>query len=153
MSKTLNVTLKQIFFYFECGFFENPDDSLILIDQFSVLIENIRKWAANGKKEGGAKFNLYKNEILVGENTVFFKMGKKRIVFLSHNITDTLASSDEVLCSQTERFLNNLICKAPLLSGSSARERDRFFNQMGDKINALREKIIRNESHSDDRFS
>ena len=146
--ETLNVTLKQILFYFECGFFENPDDALILIEQFGVLIEKIRKWAASGTKEGGARFNLYKNEILVGENTVFFKMGKKRIVFLSHNITDTLASSDEVFCEQTERFLNNLISKAPLLSGSSARERDRFFNQMADKIKALKEKIIRNESYS-----
>jgi lipid A disaccharide synthetase len=117
-----------------------------LIDQFSALIENVRKWASKRTKAGGAKFDLYKNEILVGENTVFFKMGDKRIVFLSHNITDTLASSNEAFCAQTERFLNNLINQAPLLSGSSAKERDRFFNQMIEKIQALREKITRNDS-------
>jgi hypothetical protein len=144
--ETLNVTLKQILFYYESGLFENPADALVLLDQFNQLIENVRKWASKKVKPGGAKFDLYKNEILVGENTVFFKMGDQRIVFLSHNITDTLASSHQAFCAQTERFLNNLINQAPLLSGSSAKERDRFFNQMIEKIKGLKEKIARNDS-------
>jgi hypothetical protein len=139
--ETLNVTIKQILFYYESGHFENPADARLLIDQFSALIENVRKWASKKVKPGGARFDLYKNEILVGENTVFFKMGDQRIVFLSHNITDTLASSNQAFCAQTERFLNNLINQAPLLSGSSAKERDRFFNQMVEKIKALQAQV------------
>jgi hypothetical protein len=139
--ETLNVTLKQILYYYESGHFENPADAHLLIDQFSALIENVRGWASKKTKAKGARFDLYKNDILVGENTVFFKMGDKRIVFLSHNITDTLASSNEAFCAQTERFLNNLINQAPLLSGAATKERNAFFHQATDKIKVLRGKI------------
>jgi hypothetical protein len=70
-------------------------------------------------------------------------MGDKRIVFLSHNITDTLASSNEAFCAQTERFLNNLLNQSPLLSGTSAKEGDRFFNKLIEKIKLLRGNIKR----------
>lgn len=139
--ETLNVTLKQIEYFYDCGYFHSTHDAHMLLDQFAALLNNIRTWAAAGSKDGKGKLNFYKNEILVAENTILFKMGEKRVVFLTHNISDFLTTSDEAFCSKTELFINNLLNKAVLISATGEKERSRFFNQMGEKVKALKEKI------------
>lgn len=140
--ETLNVTLKQIEYYWDCGFFENPRDAELLLDQFSHVVENVRKWAASGFKgtETG-KINLYKNEVLIAENTILFKMGDRRVIFLTHNIADVLATSHELFCRHTENFINNLINKAILISTTGEKDRSRFFNQMDEKVRAVKSKL------------
>lgn len=139
--ETLNVTLKQIEYFYDCGYFVAARDAHLLLDQFSSLLENIRQWTTAGIKDGKGKLNFYKNEILVAENTILFKMGEKRVVFLTHNIADLLTTSDETFCIRTEHFINNLLNKAVLISATGEKERSRFFNQMTEKIKEVREKI------------
>ena len=139
--ETLNVTLKQIEYFHDCGYFNQPADVHLLLDQFMALLENIRQWTTAGTKDGKGKLNFYKNEILVAENTILFKMGEKRVVFLTHNISDFLTTSNESFCAKTELFINNLLNKAVLISATGEKERSRFFNQMTEKIKALKEKI------------
>jgi Helix-turn-helix len=140
--ETLNVTLKQIEYYMDCGYFVDPKDAALLLDQFSELVGNERKWAAAGSKgEGKGKLNLYKNEILIAENTILFKMGDKRRVYLTHNIADMLVTSHEQFCQTTEHFINNLINKAILISNTGEKERSKFFNQLDDKIKAVKQRL------------
>jgi len=139
--ETLNVTLKQIEYFHDCGYFNKPADAHLLLDQFSALLANIRQWTTTGTKEGKGKLNFYKNEILVAENTILFKMGDKRVVFLTHNIADLLTTSDDSFCTKTELFINNLLNKAVLISGTGEKERSRFFNQMTEKISDLKARI------------
>ena len=58
-------TLKQIEFYHECNFFENPKEAAFLCDQLISLLDTVQEEAANGVKSGGGEFNLYKNDILI----------------------------------------------------------------------------------------
>jgi hypothetical protein len=139
--ETLNVTLKQIEYFYDCGYFADAQDAHVLLDQFAELLENIRQWTAKGTKDGRGKLKFYKNEILVAENTILFKMGEKRVVFLTHNIADLLTTSDDAFCVKTELFINNLLNKAVLISATGEKERSRFFNQMIEKIKEVRVKI------------
>jgi len=139
--ETLNVTLKQIEYFYDCGYFAHPKDAWLLLDQFRELLERIRSWAAEGVKSSKGRISLYKNEILVAENTILFKLGSNYVVFITHNIVDILTTSDESFCKKTDLFINNLLNKAVLISGAGEKERSKFFNQMGEKIKALREKI------------
>jgi len=140
--ETINITLRQIEFTYDCGFFAKPDDARNLVDQFSSMLNNIRKWAAAGVKNStGEKFSLYKNEILIADNTIFFKMGTNRIVFLTQNTLQYIATSQENFCKQTENSLNNLLNKAVLISTTGEKERNKFFNVMDEKVNALKRKI------------
>jgi hypothetical protein len=140
--EALNVTLKQIEYYLDCGYFINPKDPVVLLDQFAELVENARKWATAGFKDERGKLNLYKNEILIAENTILFKMGVKRVVFLTHNIGDVLITSNEVFCRTTEQFINNLLNKAILISITGEKERSKFFNQLDEKIRNLKQRIV-----------
>jgi hypothetical protein len=49
--ETLNVTLRQIEFYHECGFFAEPDYAVRLCDEYLSLVKEIRSWATFGYKE------------------------------------------------------------------------------------------------------
>jgi len=44
--ETLNVTLKQVEYYLECGYFLDPKDPELILDQFAELVENARKMGA-----------------------------------------------------------------------------------------------------------
>jgi hypothetical protein len=140
--ETINITLRQIEFTYDCGFFAKPDDARHLVDQFSSMLINIRKWAEAGiKNSTGEKFRLYKNEILIADNTIFFKMGSKRIVFLTQNSMEYIATSQENFCQQTENSLNNLLNKSVLISTTGEKERNKFFNAMNEKVDNFKSKI------------
>jgi hypothetical protein len=140
--ETTNITLRQIEFTYDCGFFSDPNDAKVLVDQYSNLLSNVRKWAASGIKNAvGEKFRLYKNEIMIADNTIFFKMGNRRMSFVVHNGLEYLGTSQENYCQQTEKYLTNLLNKAVLISTTGEKERNRFFNLMQEKTEALKRKI------------
>ena len=123
-------TLKQIEFYHECNFFENPKEATFLCDQLISLLDTRQEEAANGVKSGGGEFNLYKNDILIADNSVFARMGDTRCVYVTQNALNLLLTLQEPFCEQTEIYLNNLIAKSVLISRTAERERTRFFYNM-----------------------
>jgi hypothetical protein len=133
--ETLNVTLRQIEFYHECDFFEDPHYAVQLCDEYLSLVREIRGWATVGYKEKPENtFNLYKNDLLIADNTIFFRMGDKRMTFIPCNTMNILTTSDDLFCKKTEDYLINLTSKSILISTSGEKDRNKFFNQMEDKI-------------------
>lgn len=140
--ETSTITLRQIEFHYDCGFFKSTSDVMNILDQYSDLLMTAKQWAATGiKNVEGEQYKLYKNDILITENTIMFKMGDKRVIFITHNTMDLLTTSNEVFCAQSEKYLGNLLNKAVLISTTGEKERNRFFNQMEQKVEALRMKI------------
>jgi hypothetical protein len=140
--ETTNITLRQIEFTYDCGFFADPGDAIVLLDQYSAMLASVRKWATAGiKNSTGEKFKLYKNEIMIADNTIFFKMGNRSITFVVHNGLEYLATSQENYCKQTEKYLTNLLNKAILISTTGEKERNKFFNSMDEKVSLLKKKI------------
>lgn len=140
--ETINATLRQIEFTYDCGYFTKSEDARNLVDQFSAMLNTLRKWAEAGVKNStGEKFRLYKNEILIADNTIFFKMGTKRIAFIPQNTMEYIATSQENFCKQTEHYLNNLLSKAVHISTTGDKERNKFFNSMDEKLSAVKRKM------------
>jgi len=140
--ETLNVTLRQIEFYHECGFFADPTTAVQLCDEYSAIINEIRGWATTGYKgDPDSKFDLYKNDLLIADNTIFFRMGDKRMTFIPYNTMNILTTTHETFCRQTEDYLVNLTSKSILISTTGEKERNKFFNQMDEKIRALKSRI------------
>ena len=133
--ETLNVTLRQIEFYHECGFMADTRYAPQLCDEYLSLVKEIRTWATVGYKEKPEySFNLYKNDLLIADNTIFFRMGDKRMTFIPCNTMNILTTSDEAFCKNTEDYLINLTSKSILISTSGEKDRNKFFNLMEDKI-------------------
>jgi plasmid maintenance system antidote protein VapI len=139
--ETTNVMLKQIEFYYESGFFNSASDAHLLLDQYSQLLQDIREKAAHGSKLDTVPFKLYKNEILIADNNVLFRMGDKKAVYLIHNIIEILMTTNDDFCAQTEYFINNLQNRSVLISTTGEKERNKFFNRMEEKIEAVKKRI------------
>jgi plasmid maintenance system antidote protein VapI len=139
--ETTNVTLKQIEFFHESGFFNSPSDAHVLLDEYKHLLSDVREKAANGFKHDHVPFKFYKNEILIADNNVLFRMGEKKAVYVIHNITEILMTTNEAFCNRTEEFTNNLQNRSILISTTGEKERNKFFNRMEEKIESVKKRI------------
>lgn len=139
--ETCNVTLNQINYYYECGYITS-EYALKMYDQFAEMIAVIQENASSGSKnKGDHNFNLYKNEILIAETTILFKMGDKRATFITYNTMNLLSTSQEGFCDHIEKYLNNLQNKSILISTTGEKERNKFFKRMQDKIQHMKSQV------------
>lgn len=140
--ETLNVTLRQIEFYHECGFFGDPKYALQLCDEYLLIIREIKSWAAVGYKDKPEnRFDLFKNDLLIADNTILFRMGEKRITFVPFNTMNILTTTHENFCKRTEDYLMNLTTKSILISTTGEKDRNKFFNLMEGKIHQLKTRL------------
>lgn len=139
--ETTNVTLKQLEFYYESGFFSSANDALDILNEYQQMLLEIKDEAAKGHKNDKGLYTLFKNEILIADNTVMFKLGAKRAVYISHNITELLLTSNEGFCDHTEQFITNLQNRSILISTTGEKERNKFFNRMEEKIEAVKKRL------------
>jgi hypothetical protein len=137
-------TLRQIEFYKECDLFQTKEDALNLCDQLIQLLDHIKEEALFGKKSEGGRFGMYNNEILIGDNTVFARMGSKRSVYVNQNTLNLLLTFQEPFCEQTEQYLQNLMKKSSQISVTGERQRNRFFKNMNDRITAFKMRLNQN---------
>lgn len=140
--ETTNVTLKQLEFYQESGFFNSSADATIIFDQYIQMVRDIKEFAAQGVKQPDVPFTLYKNEILIADNTILYRMDNNKTVYISHNITELLMTRHEKFSDQTEEFINNLQSRSILISTTGEKERNKFFNRMEEKIEAVKKRIV-----------
>ncbi len=139
---TIHASLRQIEFYYECGFFNSALQGQNLCDELLNSIREIRECATIGQNQNAnTPYNLFKNEILIADNTFLFKMGDKRAVFINHNTLNVLSTTQESFCAQTENYLRNLLNKATKISGTGEKERIKFFNTIEEKIKSLKKRI------------
>jgi len=137
--ETFNVTIRQVEFYYDNGFI-TLSHAKSLLDDYKIMINDIREAAARGEKTSkGGSFNLYKNEFLISDTTILFKMGDKRMSFITYNTMNILGTSQESFCSETEDYLINIINKSLLISTTGERERNKFFNQTEERIQRAKE--------------
>ncbi|HZY82636.1 MAG TPA: helix-turn-helix transcriptional regulator [Cyclobacteriaceae bacterium] len=139
--EAVNDTLKQIGYFYECGYFSDKSQATLLCDQLIQLNNMIREEAAEGKKSTGVAFNLYENEILIADNTVLAKMGPKRSVYINYNSLNLLTTLQESFCERTETYLSNLIKNSILISATAARERNKFFNKMNERVESFKKEL------------
>lgn len=147
--ETVNSTVKQIEYYWESGFFKTTQDALLICDQLSDMLNHIKKQSSLEKslalhgepKENAASFKLYYSEVMIGNNNVFVEIDGKQVTYISHNTLNYLITSNENFCAETLKSLKNLIKKSILISGTSEKHRNIFFNKSQQLISNLKIKI------------
>ena len=151
--ETINVTLRQIEFMYDCGKFKSKDDALLLYDDFREVILHIQQQAEKGYKYLYGKenaignennFQLYFNEITIADSTVFIKMGDTRMVFLGHNVMNILTTTDPLFCVHTDKILKNIIRNSTLISVVGEKVRNKFFLKLINKIDEYIDRIKNN---------
>ncbi|MBN1182846.1 MAG: hypothetical protein JXB49_11200 [Bacteroidales bacterium] len=146
---TINSTIKQIEFYWEAGMFLSLENALKVCDNLRMQIDEIQKQAELGNKyrteqnihEFKNNYTVYFSEIELTNNCVLVNLGETKSVYLSHFTFNTMSTTNHSYCKETERWLNNIIKKATLISGVSEKLRYQFFRKAHLAIEKLEEKI------------
>jgi hypothetical protein len=140
--ESINSTIRQIEFYRESGIFESENDAVSLYKAVFRLIDHLEKQAELGVKfcvdetptSNAAPYNLYSNELILGDNTLLFELDHIKLTFLSHSVINFVSTRDETFNTYMYNTLQNLIRKSTALSVNSERERTRFFNRVRDRM-------------------
>jgi len=148
--EAINVTLRQIEFFYECGKFESKDIALQLLDDLKNVIVHLQKQANRGYKflygkddavGNDENYKLYYNEILIADSTIFFDMGDVKMTFLGTSVMNILATSDPIFCNYTQGVLNNIIRNSTLISVAGEKLRKRFFHKLLHIIDEFKNRI------------
>ena len=140
--ESVNSTLRQINFYQESGGYKNPADVKILYQKTEELINHIERQAELGVKfniheqpvPGSATYQLFVNELILGDNTYLAELGEARMAFLNHSVLYFIATQDQRFNNAIFENVQNLVKRSTLISSFGEKERVRFFNNIREKI-------------------
>ena len=149
--ETITSILRQIEYCYVSCFFSKKEDAIKLTEILETWVKHVQHQAEHGFRfKYGADpkgiadtFRLYYNEVLLSDNTILVKMDGRKVTYLVYNIINLLVTANPVFCSQIENSLRIIMQKSTLISGTSAKERNRFFNQLIEKIKTTRDRITR----------
>jgi hypothetical protein len=138
--------INQIVFYYQAGFFEKPYYADKLLDKLHLLVTHFHKMAESGKKflpekspeDGNAAFELYYNELMIGDNTVFADVDGHKRVYHSTNIINTMYTTHPEYCNQTYSVHTNLLKGSQQISVSGEKLRNQYFNRLFSQIEKAR---------------
>lgn len=148
--ETVNSTLNQIEFYFDSGCFTDLNLLESIFDELKQLVLQVKNDATKGYKtsrvhpstEDKDNYKLYYNEITIGDNTIFFDIGDRKVANITHNVLNILTTSNPEFCAETLKALKNIIKKSDLISVVSEKHRNKFFNGILQKIEDLKNKLL-----------
>jgi hypothetical protein len=141
--ESINITIKQIEFYRQSNIFTNKGLLLKVYSQLEESLDHLEMQAETGKKfvynqpvlaNSGAQYDVYINECLIGDNTIYAQGGEKRITYVNHNGLNFMSTQDKVFCDYTCKHLQNIVRKSAHISVVGEKERSIFFNTLREKI-------------------
>jgi transcriptional regulator with XRE-family HTH domain len=145
----LNSTLNQIRFYNDSGYFKSGTEAKMLCDKLIELILHNKREAELGykfligKPEVGQEGNLmlYHNEIIHSDNVISARVKNEYFCHLLINTINFMITRNQKFARHTHEYLINLKNKSSLISVSAEKERNRFYQTLIDKVNALKSNL------------
>lgn len=146
--ETFNSIIRQIEFCRVSGFFKCREDEERLCTVLETMIRHLQRQAELGFRfmHGSAadgiegSYSLYCNEVLLGDNTIYTRRDANQTTYLTYNVINLLTTSDPAFCSRIEKSLKILMQKSMLISSTSAKERNRFFNRIMTKLDEIKKR-------------
>jgi len=146
---TVLSALKQIDYYHEARVFQNKHQALQLLDELSNVFDRINKIAEQGIKtdpslsitEPPGTFSMYQCDLMVGNNLVFVKLADIKMSYLVFNTFNSISTGNARFNNEVEGWINTLIKKSTLISGTSEKQRTKFLNSIYRKVERLRATI------------
>ncbi len=145
-------TLNQIEYHVSSGGFSDPQIALDLCDKLLHLIDYVRTMAEVGHKfvigqsaeqSKGAELELYYNEMIFTSNTILIISEQSKIVYTTYGSPNFLKCSNPRFGDHTEEWLRRIISKSISITTHEEKNRLRFFNKLGQKVERAKERIAR----------
>ncbi|MCL1974012.1 MAG: hypothetical protein FWG54_04250 [Bacteroidetes bacterium] len=139
---TIDPTLKLISYYVDMSLFPDQKLPLLLCNQVLSLLNKLHQWVQNGYKDQCATpFQLFLSEMDLENTYILMKQAQTSNCVVKLFTINHLNIFDEAFCRETEDWLIKLSYRSVPLSGSSEKERVKFFNAQRHKVRLLMRKI------------
>jgi hypothetical protein len=134
----LTSTLQQIYYYQQSGLFASRSDYILLLDLYSSLMDHIEKEAELGVKflvgetpdEDSGHFEMYFNELGVGDNTMHAMLDGSRITYLNHSLIQYVCTTHSKFNEQIHDFILSFLRRSTRISNVGEKDRINFFNSL-----------------------
>lgn len=147
---TLKGTLRQIEYYFESELFEDKSYVIVLLDNLLEFSAHLQKQAEIGHKfvygnepntAEATKFNMYYIDTYLPDNTYYIEIEGSAQTIFTHNIMNTITTSDAVYNKDTKMILDRLMDNSTLISVTATKERNKFFSSLNKTISNFKKRV------------
>ena len=143
-NNTIEPILRLLDYHADLNCFEKKETLYLLCHQLLQLIAEIENNTENGYTEfNGQKFffKLYLSPIDIMNDFMVAKQDGVNVTSIKLYTINAILTSNDYFCNEVEKWMQNTMSKSLLLSGASAKERFKFFQEMKNKVNNLLEKF------------
>lgn len=141
-TECVNSIIFQVEYYREAGYFSSPADIKTVYDAAEETIYHLKDQAEYGCKflpgenpqMKRSNFKFFYNRITLGDNTIMAVTDSFKTVFLNFDVLNYMVTRDEKFCNDTYENLQALIRRSSLISNTSEKQRNIFFNLLTGKI-------------------
>jgi hypothetical protein len=141
---TIKPILSLLDYYSDMNCFEKKETLSCLCLQLLQLVDSIEKYTLTGKKEYEGKtsfLRMYLSPVDIMNDFLITKSDGINVSSIKLYTINAIFTSNEYFCLEVEKWMKATIAKSLFLSGASARERFKFFQEIKNKINNLMEKF------------
>ena len=141
-TESINSAIFQIEFYKESGCFSSASDIKTVYEALEETFLHLKNQAEYGCKflpgeNPDSKKNNYKffyNRVILGDNTIIVVTDRIKTVFINYGVLNYMTTRDEAFCNSCYDDMQNMMKKSTLISQTSEKQRNVFFNIMFNKI-------------------
>lgn len=147
--ESMNIIFQQVEFYRYAGVFESDKDAYMLYEAVEKLWDHLEKQASLGYKftygdpeeKPMAKFRMYFNEVLLGDNNMLLVLDGMKLSYLTHTTINFMTTRDMVFNENMYNHLQNQMKRSTLISAVSEKERAKFFRIIRERIARRKEAL------------
>ena len=142
----INTTIRQIDYYRETRIFKSQEDIKTVYNCLEKLVDHIELQVECGYKfpyqkpqqENKVKYGFYINDFFLGDNTTLVEIDGQKLVFISHNVINYMMTKNTEFIDYTFETLRILLKKSTLISETSEKDRQLFFERLRERIDEKR---------------
>ena len=147
--ESMNIIFRQIDFYRDGHVFESDRDAYILYETLEKLWHHLEMQASLGYKfaygdpeqKPAAKFRMYFNEVLLGDNNSLVVLDGVKISNIIHTTINFMTTRDVDFNDNMYNYLQNQMKRSTLISSVSEKERSKFFRIIRERISRKKEAL------------
>ena len=141
--------VREIYYYFESQQFEDPEYALQVLKDLDKFIDHLKLQADAGKKfvstteppASGNDFEMYHNETLNGNATIYYKTDSVEGLYIGHNLLNSVHTNDKAYIKDSLSILNKQMANSSVISVVNEKDRNNYFFKVKKMIETFRKKI------------
>ena len=141
-TESVNAAISQIEFYKDSGYFSNPADIRTVYEALEETINHLKNEVEFGCKfmpeesheSRKSNFSFFYNRVILADTTIFATTDTVKTVFLNYDGLNYLMTKDKVFCNSYYADIQNQMKRSTLISQTSEKQRNIFFNIILNKI-------------------